>query len=272
MNIEIRRKKQTLGFLYGLTAGAAFAIFTWGVDAVLLARSNAAFYWIKFLPGLAFCTICASLAGWLTIRFERHGLAVIAWGILGLLYAWISVWLPLVGSINFIRDLAPNLATHFDISQVKDIYQIQLVSLVAIGLASMICGLLEINLIQQSALSTHSWSIISALLICISLFAISGSAVDQMINANLRQPIQVINQTLQFAADNQGVDVPKQTSRKMHLSAVNQLGDLIQKNRQLLLVGYDEDMIMMDTLVDFEGTLVKCTIIYAQPTDCIILH
>jgi hypothetical protein len=171
-----------------------------------------------------------------------------------------------------IKIIDPGLANLFDFTQIKDLYQFHLVSLVAIGLASVLCGLLEINLIQQTVHSTHGLPIVTAMLVCIFLFGIAGSAVDQMINLNLREPLQVINQTIQFAADNQGTEVPKLTARKMHLSSVSQLSDLLQKNRRLFLIGYDENLGMMDTLVDFEGTMVKCTTIYAQPTDCIIFH
>jgi hypothetical protein len=100
---------------------------------------------------------------------------------------------------------------------------------------------------------------------------LAGSAVDHMINTNMREPVSVINNLLQFAQDNAGVEVPKTKARQMHLSAANKLGALIQKSRRLMLISFDESLVIINVLVDFEGTKVKCTTIYSQPTDCIIL-
>ena len=71
MNTETRRKKLVAGLFYGLAAGFAFALFTWGIDAYKLAQANGAFYWVRFVPGLLICLIAGALVGWLTVHNLR---------------------------------------------------------------------------------------------------------------------------------------------------------------------------------------------------------
>lgn len=272
MNTNVKRKKLRLGLIYGMVAGVAFAVFAWGMDAWLLARANTTFFWVNFIPGLIICVLTGAMAGWLTILIEKHAFALLFWGLLAVLYSWLVVWMPFSGSPYLINILDPGLAQWFDFSPVKDLVQYRWVSLVVIGLVAILCGLLEINLVHQAIISSYSSASVMSMLICLILFSVAGSATDYMINTSLREPVQVINNLIQFAADNEGKEVPIKIARQNHLSAVKQLVDgIVQKQRQLTLIGYDQDLGLIDILVDFEGTLAKCSAIFAQPTDCIIL-
>jgi hypothetical protein len=271
MNIDVVRKKLRLGLIYGLVSSLAFAIFAWGLDALLLARANATFFWIKFFPGLIICTLSGGLIGWLTILFNKHPIAILLWGLLAGLYSWLVVWLPFFGSPTLIKIFEPSLANLYDFRSMENLYQFGIFSMIIVGFLAIVCGLLEISLIQQALNSSYLFTSIAPLLVCLVLFSLAGSAADQLVNTNLREPVQVVNNMIQFAADNEAVEVPRQIAREMHLSATNQLGELMQKHRQLTLIRFDEDFVFMDTLVDFEGILVRCTTISAQPTDCIIL-
>ncbi|OGO66445.1 MAG: hypothetical protein A2030_06725 [Chloroflexi bacterium RBG_19FT_COMBO_50_10] len=271
MSIKVKRQRLRLGLIYGMVAGLAFALLTWGLDAWLLVRANATYPWVKFIPGVIICIISGGLAGWLTMLFEKHGMALLFWGLLSVPYSWLVVWLPLTGASSMIKILDPDLAAWFDFSIVQDLNQFRWVSLVLIGSMAIITGMLEINLIHQAVVSSNPSTSVMIMLVSLVIFCIAGSAADSMINTNLREPVQVVNNLIQFAADNEGLEVPIQTARKMHLSAANQIHGLIQKQRDLTLTGYDAALGMMDILVDFEGSLVKCSVIYGQPTDCIIL-
>jgi len=272
MNNSVRRKKLLLGFFYGLVSGFAFAFMAWGIDAWLLARANASYFWIKIIPGLIICMLAGGLAGCLTIYFRNHLIAMLLWALLALLFSWLVVWLPLINTPSLLKLLNPNLVNLFKFSEVEYLYQYRLVGLITIGLAAIIGGLLEINLVDQATLSPYISAFGIALLVCLAIFGLAGSAADQLININLREPIRVIDELIQFAADNEGKEVPKQVARKMHLSAVNNIRELLQRNRQLILIGYDTGLGQVDILVDFEGSFVKCTTIYSQPTDCVSLN
>ena len=271
MSNNVHRKKIHLGLFYGIAAGLAFAIFAWGIDAVMLAIANGIYSWVKLIPGLILCVVVGGLAGWLTILINKHGFAILIWFLLAVLFSWFVVWLPFSGVPRIITLFDSSLSELIKFSSVQDIGQFRFVSLLIIGLVSVICGLLELNLVDQAILSPYLSGTVAPLLVCIILFGLAGSATDHMINTNLREPVQIINNLLQFAQDNVGVEVPKTKARQMHLSATNQLGTLIQKSRRLELISIDQNLVMMDVLVDFEGTKVKCSTIFSQPTDCIIL-
>jgi hypothetical protein len=271
MNVKVHRKKQSLGLIYGLVAGLAFPIFAWGADAWLLALAHYTYYYVKFIPGLIICVLAGGISGWLTITINKHAIAIILWSLLSLLYTWLAIWLPFSGQATITRILNSSLAHWFNFSPVADINQFIILSVIIIGLASIIGGLLEINLIDQAILSPYESGMVFILVVGFILFGLAGSAVDHMINTDLREPVKVINNLLQFAQDHFGLEVPKETAREMHLSATQQLGDLVQKTRQLFLIGFDGNLGMVDILVDFSGTPVKCTTIFSQPTDCTIL-
>ena len=268
---NVKHKKLKYGLSYGLVGGVAFAIFAWGVDAVLLTLAHATFPWIKFIPGLIICTLAGGLVGWLTIRFENHLIALLLWFLLAVLFSWLVVWLPLTGAPGIIKLLDPELATRFDFSQVQDIYQFRLVGLLAVGLAAIISGLLEINLVENALLAPSGFTHILTLLVCLILFGVGGSSTDHLINTNFREPIQAVDKLIQFAADNEGKEVPSITARAMHLSAAKDLDEYLQSPRQLTIIAFDPPLGMMNILVNFDGSLVQCTAIYSQPTNCVIL-
>ncbi len=271
MNVYLNRKKLRLGLIYGVVAGVAFAIFAWGIDALLLAKANAAYFYDKFIPGLVICAFAGGLAGWLTIVFHRHAIAMLMWGMLAGLCTWLAVWLPFSGHALMIKYLDPSQAVWFSFKPLENLNQFVLLSLLINGLAAIIAGLLEINLVDQAVLSRYISGTVMLIVVCTIILGLAGTAIDNMINTNLREPVQVINSLLQFASDNYGTQVPKATALEMHLSSARQLGDLVLKPRELLLVGYDGSLGMVDILVDFSGTLAKCTTIFSQPINCLIL-
>ena len=152
---EFKNKKKFIGLIYGLVSGLSFAFFAWGIDAVLLARAHAAFFWIKLLPGAVICGFAGALAGWLTIHFEKHALALLFWAGLGMLFTTLVIWLPTSGTELFLKILRPDLSNYLKFPEIDSISQFQIVGFLMIGTASIICGILEINLVDQILLSAY---------------------------------------------------------------------------------------------------------------------
>ncbi len=271
MNVNLYRKKLRLGLIYGVVAGVAFSIFAWGIDAWLLAQAHTAYYYDKFIPGLFICALAGGMAGWLTIAIHRHAIAILLWGMLAALYTWLAVWLPFSGHALVINYLDPSQAAWFSFKPLENLNQFVLLSLLINGLAAIIAGLLEINLVDQAVLSRYISGTVMLVVVCTIILGLAGTAIDNMINTNLREPLQVVNSLLQFAGDNFGAQVPKATALEMHLGSARQLGDLVLKPHELLLAGYDGSLGMVDVLVDFSGTHAKCTTIFSQPINCLIL-
>jgi len=241
MTSAIHHKKLVLGFIYGSAGGAAFAIFAWGIDAWLLMRANAALPLAKFIPGLLLCVPAGGLAGWLTMRANKHRTAVLFWGLLALLFTWLCIWLPMNGTAYFIKLLNPSVAPYLAYSNIgaMALIQFRALSFIVIGFAAIVCGLLEINLIDQALLSPYGMASVTMLVVCVALFALAGSALDHVINTSFREPVLVVNDLIQFAAENQGHEVPVDVARSKHLSAVDDLDEVLQESYQLTLVTFD---------------------------------
>jgi hypothetical protein len=268
MNQEFYSKQRILGLFYGLAAGLAFAILCWGIDAVSLAGANGSFPWIKFVPGLILSLIAGGLVGWVTARTESHMLALVLWLGLAALYSWLTLWLQMNSTPYLLRLFNPALRNYLEYPAINNGEQYWLVGFLVMGLASMICGLLEINLIKGALVSSSGVSLVLPILLTLIVFSISGSAMDYMINTHFRLPVVVLNELIDFAYDNKDTEVPTKIAREKHLSAVKDFTDLMDSQRDLTVIAFDRDMGQIDVLVNFNGMWVRCTMIYNQPVFC----
>jgi hypothetical protein len=265
---EFKNKKKFIGLIYGLVSVLSFALFAWGIDAILLARAHAALFWIKFLPGALICGLAGALAGWLTIHYEKHVLALMFWTGLGALYTTMAIWLPTSGTELFLKILRPDLTIMLKFPEIDSISQFRIVGFLIIGVASIICGILEINLVDQILLSAYSSTFASSLFVTLILFGLAGSASDYLINSHFREPVQALNDVLQTLSDYGEMEIPDDIIKEQRLSSIIRLGLDWQKPRQLLLVAFDRTLGTMEILVSTPEALAKCTLIYSQISNC----
>jgi hypothetical protein len=268
MEKSLLRNKKFVGLLYGMVAGLAFSAFAWGVDAVLLASSHGALPWIKILPGLVVCLLSGGLVGWLTIRFESHLLALGLWIGLAVFFSRLIIWIPLKISPLLIRMLDSDLGIYLKYPYYDSLNQNAWFSFAAIIIVALICGLLEINLIEQALFSSGSFAVLIPLILCFFGFALAGKTGDSLLNQQIRDPVLAVDNLLQFAQDNIGQEVPGDVARSMHLGAVNTIKDYLPLERRVIMSNFDESIGQVDVLVDFSGIWVKCTAIYSQVTYC----
>lgn len=266
------RKKQRIGFFYGLVAGAVLSMTAWGVDAVQLAGAHVAFPFTKFLPALFICALAGGIVGWLSIRIGHWLASIILWILLAVLAVWLVLWLPVNGSAQLLRWLSPNLAHWIEYPPIDGLGQFRVIGLIVIGIPCLLCGIVENNLVDQtlSAQGVGGW--IAMLLVAALLLGAAGFAADELLNRHFRESAQALNQTLAFAAENQGKAVEKTLARRMRLSVVKQLGNLVTNPHEMTLIAYDPTLGQMDYLVDFRGTWARCKVIYAQPTQCNLME
>lgn len=270
-SLEFKKRKEFIGLLYGITSGIAFAIFAWGADAFLLAQANTMHFWMKFVPGLVLSILVGSLAGWITIRFEKHGIALITWGLVAVFYTWLVIWLPASGIKFFTQLIDPHLANLQKFSEIDSINQFRIFGFFTIGLPTIICGLLEINLVEQVLLSSHNSSLVIALSTCLIVMGLAGSASDYLINIHFREPIQALNKTIDIAVSYRDGNISDKIAREQHVYAINHLKIDLNKPRKMALISFDQTLGNMNVLVDFEGVLVKCNVIYSQTSNCVLV-
>ncbi|MBP9676058.1 MAG: hypothetical protein KBD67_04900 [Anaerolineaceae bacterium] len=268
MKSALNKKKQIAGLVYGLSAGLAFSIFTWGFDAVQLVRANAAYPWVKFMPGLVLCLLSAGLAGWLSARVGRAWAALLFWSMLALLFAHLVIWLPIVITPKLIGLSNPALGEFLDYPFYASLNQNIWIGFVIIAIAAVICGLLQNLLLEQALFSSGSSAIIVPLIVSFLAFSVVGTSSDALLNKKFREAIQQVDKIIVFSLDHAGEEVPSEEAMKMRQFVFSHVEDLITEERGLILSNFDETLGQIDILVDFNGHWVKCPVIYNQVITC----
>jgi hypothetical protein len=105
-------------------------------------------------------------------------------------------------------------------------------------------------------------------LACGLLMGAAGSAGDDLVNKQFREPVRALENLFQFARETQNKEVDELVKRRMRFAVVTDLGEILTKSHKLTLVAFDSPLAQMDFLIDFEGTWVKCTTVYSQPIIC----
>lgn len=272
MAAPFARKKQRIGFFYGLVAGAVFSMTAWGVDALQLAGAHVAFPFSKFLPALLLCALVGGLVGWLSIRIGYWLVTIVLWLLFAYLVVWLVLWLPVSGSAQLLRWLSPNLAHWIEFPPIDGLNQFRILGLIVIGVPCLLCGIVENNLVEQTMSAQGAGGWIAMLLVVALLLGAAGFGADELLNSHFREPAQALNEVLDFAAENHGNVVEKTLARRMRLSVAKPLGDLVTNPRKMTLIAYDSTLGQMDFLVDFRGTWARCKVIYAQPTQCDLME
>jgi hypothetical protein len=268
MKPELSRQKQIAGLLYGLAGGLSFAVFAWGIDGLLLARAHGAFPWVKFIPGLVICLISGGLVGWLTIKLNQIFLGIIAWVAMALLYSQMIIWLPIRVAPALIKLSNVSLGEYLKYPYYPELNQHLWFGFAIIAIVAIINGLLERILVEQALFTSGKYAIIVPMVVCALSFGLAGNTGDSLMNKNFREPIQIVDELIQFAQDNVGKEVPGDVARAMHLGALNTVKEYVVRDRKLILSNFDQYMGQVDVLVDFEGKWVKCTTIFNQVTNC----
>jgi hypothetical protein len=268
MKPEMSRKKQMAGVLYGLAAGLAFAIFAWGIDALLLARAHGAFAWVKFIPSIFICAASGALVGWLSMLVQRVWFTFLIWLAQALFFAHLILWLPLKLAPPLIKIFNPALGDFLKYPYYPELQQNLWFGFVFIAAVSIVCALLEGILIDQALFSSGKFALIVPLVVASMAFALIGKTTDSLLNKNLRDPILSVDRVIEFALENEGKEVPSEVARKMRLFALNQVSEAVTSQRTLILSNFDEMMGQVDVLVDFDGQWVKCPVIWNQVSVC----
>jgi len=271
MERQFEKRKLQLGLVYGLACGLAFVLFAWGIDALLLSRAHGTYAFLKLAAGAAVCVPVSGLVGRMTVEHENHFISLVLWALLALVFSWLVIWLPARGAKEIIGELSPGYSRLLHYGEIRNLWQYRMFVTIIVGLAAVICGLLEINLVEQALLNPYAASIVILVLAGALLFGIAGSACDYLFTSNFREPVLAVDDLLRYAREHQGEEIPPDIVRKKHLGSVRQISDILGRPYRLMLMEYDPFLGQMEVLVRFNEVLVQCTTIYSQPTNCIRL-
>ena len=264
---DVLRAKHIYGIWYGAAVGLTFSIFTWGIDAFLLDRMNGLFPWLKFLGGVIPCIVVGALAGWLSARLDRPGLALLIWGAAAAFFAWLTVSLPLQITPWILDSVEPGITDLLHYTDEDAAFRIG-VAYGWLAIFVFLLGLLQLPLSDSAVFSTSLFGKIFPMLITLGLMAICGLVMDSLNNALLRSSIDALNTPVQFMLDHRGQKIDVADSRRMHLGALRAVGDLLTPERKFIVSGYDHVLEQVQVLARFENAWVECELVSNQLVTC----
>lgn len=265
---DVLRAKHVYGIWFGAVLGFLFAVFAWGFDAYLLSRMNSFYPWIKFAGGAIPCMVAGGFVGWLSARLKKPALAMIMWAITAFFFAWLTVALPLriTPSLLGIVDPETQGLLHYTL---YDNFATRInAAYIWIGIFMAISGLLQLPLSESAVFSTSTMGKASPMLACFVLMAVCGMLIDGLNNELLRSPIRAMDDTLRYAVEHRGQEISPDESRRMRLSSLRTVQDLVTPGYKMIVSGYDEFIVEVSVLIHFQNAWVECEVFYNQPVSC----
>lgn len=268
---NIRRYRDTkvrYGLLFGFLGGLIFALAAWGIDGLRLANAHAILPWGKLLIGGIPCVILGSLIGWLSLKIDRIAVNVLLWGITGIAFGWVVAYSPFRGLTILLERLDPNLTSLVQYSVSNSLQgRIQFITVV-ISLTFIFASILLAHLIEVSSSANRWLERLWPIVAWVLFFAITGLTADTLIHESLRTPLIVIDDTIQFMLDHENHEIDGTVARNMHLRAFEPVKEFLHHPRRLILADYDDTIVLVNVLIDFDGTWIRCSMLDNQLGVC----
>ena len=253
---------------YGMITGLAFAVMVWGWDGYLLNEAHAFLPWLKLVIGIISAVITGGIIGYLGIRLQNSIIAFILWLVASVIFAWLTVAIPLQFVPFFSRLLNPQLKDLIAIGSANEFTTRVATSFLWNVIFTSIAGILEFPLVDSAVFSFSVAGRFLPFLVCIVIMGIGGNMADELNNKPLRSPIVSLDYVLQFTVDHQGKQVDPKTARDMHLASLRSIQDSITSERQLLIGSYDEVFEQIHVLIKFKSNWADCLMLFEQPISC----
>jgi hypothetical protein len=265
---DIIKSRHRYGILFGSFLGVSFAIATWGIDAYILSQAHGLHPWMKFAAGALPCMFVGGLAGRAAAQFEKSSLAVLFWLAAALFFAWLTVALPLrlMPTLMGIAEPGTQGLLH------HEYYEnfASRIGVATIWVAIFVCavGLVQLPISESAVFSASFLGKVFPLLVTAVIMGICGVIVDSLNNEPLRTAATAMHETIQFSLQNQGREIDKATSRRMHQGSLRGIRELLTEQYGIVVSGYDEYLGNVQVLVKFEAAWAECTVVYNQPVFC----
>jgi hypothetical protein len=265
---DVLRAKHAYGIWFGAALGLTFSIFAWGLDAYALSQMNGLYPWLKFLGGVIPCMLIGGLTGWLSARWDKPFLALLLWGAAALVFAWLTVSLPLQITPRILSLAEPAIEDLLHYTYYESFSSRVAVAYVWLAIFISLAGLLQIPLSDSAVFSTSLFGKVAPMLVTLVLMAICGTIVDTLNNELLRSPIDAVDTTIQFVLDHRGKQIDVLESRRMHLGALRTVDGLVTPERRFIVSGYDQSLEQVQVLARFENAWVECDLVVNQLISC----
>lgn len=256
------------GLTYGILAGLAFSLTTWGSEALGLASSSAGFPWLKFLLGTGLCSLAGGLAGWTTSRTDSSLAGAVIWFTTGLIFCLVASRLPFEGLTPLLKALKPDFAS-LAYPYPENMNSRMVVVYILVLLCSTLAGTLQAYLIE-TARSAHTFVMqVLTLMVVVPFFALAGQVAYDYINEPFSRAIVQIGDLLEFHQGLNGQKVDPKLSAEKHYKALGPILFLADRPYRLYLSGYDsQNLDTFYVLIDFEGEWAECSVLITSVGTC----
>lgn len=265
---RITRVKHRYGIWFGISLGLAFAITSWGVDAVILERTHGLLPWLKVSVAAILCALVGGLTGWISARLNRASLALLLWIAAAAFFAWLTAALPFLIAPWLIEVLRPDVGSLLNYTYYEVFSSRISLAYVWIAIFTGLAGLLQIPLSDSAVFSTTPMGRVAPMLVCVVLVGIGGLIVDSLNNEPLRSASTALDDTVQFWIEHQGQEIDPAEARRMHVGALRAVAEQITPERSLIVSSYDELLGQVRVLALFEGSRVECQVYFGQLITC----
>ncbi len=271
MDIDYARidsEQRLYGLVYGALAGFVFSLVCWGIDAFILAQSQAMLPWMQWAIGGSLCTLIGAAAGLLCQVIKRILASFIIWLGVGVAFSWLAGHVPFTLYTAVLRLVAPDTARLVSLPYSEDAAYRMVLPAAAIMIASVVAGLLINLLVDSTQESTAPLGAVIPLALWIAIFGLAGLAPETSITALVRAPVTATHQVIVYTLDNQGKPVDQKTANDLGLRAIDPLKGIVSRSHRILLSGFQEDLLTANVVVDFDGSWASCSVLNSRPSYC----
>ena len=256
------------GLAYGILAGLAFSLTSWGSEAIGLVNSSAGFRWLKFLLGASLCSLVGGLAGWITSRTDSSLAGAVTWFTAGLIFCLVASRLPFEGLTLIMRTLKPEFSS-LVYSYPENMHSRMVVVYILVLLCSTLAGILQTYLIETVRSAQTIVMQVLILMVVVPFFALAGQVAYDYINEPFSRAIVQIGDLLEFHQGLNGQKVDPKLSAEKHYKALGPILFMADRPYRLYLSGYEsQNLDTFYVLIDFDGEWAECSVLISSVGTC----
>lgn len=260
--------KYRFGITFGVIVGLAFAVATWGADAITLYSVHAYQPWLKLIVGALICMPVGGLTGWLSARSDKTVISVLLWLVAAAIFAWLSTMNTFYFFPALVVKINPSLASFVNYSVDQNYAPRTDLAFVWTGIFGMLIGVLQLPLSEGAVFSASFGSKLFTVGLVVVIMGVCGVIVDNLNNEPLRLPVLSLQRTIDFAVETQGQEVDPKLARTMRRYAVRDIEDWLEQPYYLVVGSFDREFGQVHVFANFANNWADCIVVYNQPSNC----
>ena len=269
--MENKRKKldqlrKNFTLLIGALGSLAYAIFAWGVDALLLQQNNGSIPWLKLALGFPAVLLIFLIATSISTKSNNLIIRALTWMSAATILSFIISFLSFQGMEFAWKTIYPNHADQISYTLLETIRGRLFVIIIMSNILFFIGGMLVESASEAMLKSSGLIGWVLPILFCLAFFGGAGYVADANFNYQLRDQIISVNEQISEAAL---VNSSQMTERQERLiRRFTKLNVQLEGPHHLFVGSFDESFTQSVILIDFDGIWASCTSINGLVGNC----